>query len=106
MLRIHTGLRKWSKKNVYDLHQKKTNPFDICVPCINIAKSEVLFEQYIMALNQEKDDTEVQNDDAMKPNQIFFDFMQQTFNRLAVLYLREMCLLVDPIMKYQFEKSE
>ena len=61
MLRIHTGLRKWSKTNVFDLQLKKTNPFDIHVPCINIAKSELLFEHYKMALNQEKNDIEVRN---------------------------------------------
>ena len=89
MLRIHTGLRKFSKTNVYDLHIKNNNPFDIGVPCINISRSEVLFEQYIMAVNWDKYDIEVQNDDAIKRNQILFDFMQQTFNCLDVLYIHE-----------------
>ena len=31
---------------------KKMNKFDIEVPCINIASSVVLFEQYILALNR------------------------------------------------------
>ena len=52
-LRIHTGLWKLSKTNVYGLHVFKMNPFDIFKPCINIANSECLFEQYRMALNQE-----------------------------------------------------
>ena len=43
MLRIHIGLRKWNKRNLYGLHLKKMNPFDICVPCIEITKSELLF---------------------------------------------------------------
>ena len=51
MLRIHTGLRKLIKTNVYDLHLK-INPFHIGKPCIKIAKREVLFEQYRMALNR------------------------------------------------------
>ena len=51
MLRIHTGLWKLSKKNVYDLHLKQINPFDISKPSIKIAMSELLFEIYIMALN-------------------------------------------------------
>ena len=89
MLRIHTILRKSSKKNVYDLHLKKTNPFDIGKPCIIIARRELLFEEYRMALKREKYDIEVQNDDAIKRNRIFFDFMQQTFNCLDELYLHE-----------------
>ena len=68
MLRIHTGLCKLSKKNVFDLHLKKMNPFDICEPCIIISKRELLFEQYRMALNWDKYDIEVQNDDAIKRN--------------------------------------
>ena len=75
------------------------NPFDIRVPCINIANSEVLFEQYIMAPILEKYDIEVRNDDAIKRNQIFFDFTQQTFNHMDRLYLRERCLFIDKITK-------
>ena len=45
MLSIHIGLRKWKKRNVFELHLKNMNPFDICVPCINITKSELLFEK-------------------------------------------------------------
>ena len=42
-----------------------------------------------MALNQDKYDIEVQNDDAIKCNQILFNFMQQMFNNLDGLYLRD-----------------
>ena len=59
MLRIHTCLRKLSTTNVYDLHLNKMNPFDIGVRCINIARSELLFKIYIMALNRDKYDIEV-----------------------------------------------
>ena len=105
MLRIHTGLCKWSKINVDDLHLNKINPFDICVPCINITKSELLFEQYRMALHWDKYDIEVRNDYAIKCNQIFFDFMKQTSNRLDGLYLRKRCLLIDGIMIDQLRKQ-
>ena len=105
MLRIHTGLRKLSKTNVYDLHIKKMIPFDIGKPCINIASSEFLFDQYKMALNWDKYDIEIQNDVAIKRNRIFFDFMQRTFNILYGLYLRERCLLIDVIMKDQLRKQ-
>ena len=74
------------------------NTFYICVTCINIEKSELSFEQYRMALNWDKYDIEVRNDDTIKCNQIFFDFMQQTSNCLDELYLREICILIDVIM--------
>ena len=59
MLRIHTGLFKWSKPNIFDLHLKNMNPFGIYEPCIKIAKNELIFEQYIMVLNQDNYDIEV-----------------------------------------------
>ena len=51
------------------------NPFEIGKPCIIIAGRELLFEQYRMALKRENYDIEVQNDDAIKRNGIFFYFM-------------------------------
>ena len=62
----------------------------------------MLFQQYRMALNQEKYDIEVQNDDAIKRNQILFDFIQQTFNSLDGLYLCEICILIYMIIKDKF----
>ena len=54
MLRNHTGLKKLSKANSYDLHLKQMNPFDIGKPFINISKSELLFEPYRMAIKRDK----------------------------------------------------
>ena len=70
----------------------KKNSFDIGKSCIKIARSEVLFKQYIMALNRDKYDIEVRNYYAIKHNQILFDFMKRTLNRLDGLYLHEKCL--------------
>ena len=53
-----------------------------------------------MSLNRYKYDIEVQNYDAIKRNQIFLDFMQRMFNQLDGLYLHEICILIDAIMKY------
>ena len=47
------------------------NPFDIGKTCIKIARSGVLFEQYIMDLNREKYDIEVWNDDAINVTKYF-----------------------------------
>ena len=41
-------------------------------PCIKIENSEVLFEKYRMALKRDKDAIEIQRDDAIKHNRIFF----------------------------------
>ena len=103
MLRIHTVFQNWSKTNIFDLHLNKIYPFGIRVPRIKIANNKVLFEQYIIALNWDKYDTEFRNDDAIKRNQTCFDFMQQMFNRLDGLYLHEICLLIDVITKYHSE---
>ena len=89
MLRIHTGLRKWNKKSVYDKHLREINPIGIDEPCIKIAKSELLFEIYIMALKRDKDAIEIQKDDVIKRNRIFFDFMIRMFNHLNGLYVKE-----------------
>ena len=78
-----------SNTNVYDHHLKNMDPFYISKPCIKIAKSEVLFEIYMMALNWDKYDIEVRYDDVIKRKQIFFDFMQRTFSHLDVLYMDE-----------------
>ena len=58
-------------------------------PCIKIANSAVLFEKYRMALKRDKDAIEIQKDDAIKRNQLFFDFMLRIFNHLNQLYEQE-----------------
>ena len=75
------------------------------VPHIKIKRSELLFEQYRMALNQDKYENEVRNDDAIKCYQIFFDFMQQTLNRLYGLYLHGKTFLLDTIIKNKLRKQ-
>ena len=80
---------------------RKINPIGIDKPCIKIAKSEVLFEKYRMALKQDKDAIEIQKDDAIKCNRICFDFMLRMFNNLNELYIKEKSLLIYTILKYQ-----
>ena len=58
-----------------------------------------------MALNQDKYYIEVQNDDEIKSNRVFFDFIQRTFNRLDGLYLRENFLLIYNIIKDKSRKK-
>ena len=54
-----------------------------------------------MAFKQDKDAIEIQKDDAIKRNRIFFDFMLRMFNNLNQLYVKEKSLLIDIILKYQ-----
>ena len=54
-----------------------------------------------MAPKREKDAIEIQKDDTIKRNQIFFDFMLRMFNHLNQLYDKERSLLIDVILKYQ-----
>ena len=81
------------------------NPFDISKPCIKIISSEVLFEQYRNAFNQEKYDIKVWNDDEIKRNKILFDFILRTLNRLDGLYLHEKCLFIVTTKEYQLRKQ-
>ena len=88
MLRIHTGLRKWNKNNVYDIHLRENKPIGIDQPCIKIENSEVYFEKHRIALKRDKDSIEIQKDYAIKRNRIFFDYMLRMFNNLNKLYER------------------
>ena len=89
MLRINTGLRKWNKKYLCHMLLRDNNPVGINRPCIMIAKNEVLFEKYIKALKRDKYAIEIQGDDAIKRNRLFFDFMLRMFNHLDQLYEKE-----------------
>ena len=86
MLRIHTGLRKWNKKDRCHILLRDKNPMGINRPCIKIANNEVFFEKYRMALKRDNDAIEIQVFDAIKRNRLFFDFMLRMFNHLNQLY--------------------
>ena len=60
MLRINTSLRKWNKKDQFNIFLRDKNPLGIKRPCIMIAKNEVLFEQYRIALKQDKDAIDIE----------------------------------------------
>ena len=55
MLRIHTGLRKWNNNDQFYIILSDKNLLGIKQPCIMIAKNEVLFEIYRIALKRDKD---------------------------------------------------
>ena len=72
MLRIHTSLRKWNKKDRFHIFLRDKNPLVIKQPCIMIAKNEVLFEQYRIALKRDKYAIDIEGEDEIKRNRLFF----------------------------------
>ena len=65
---------------------RENNPVGINRPCIIIANNEVFFEKYRMCLKRDKYAIEIQGDDAIKRNQLFFDFMPRIFDHIHQLY--------------------
>ena len=81
------------------------NPQVINRPCQNIAKDEMLFEKYRIALKRDKDEISIDGNDAINSYQLFFDFMLRMFDHLNQLYEMEKSLLIDAILKYHLRKQ-
>ena len=69
------------------------NPVGINRPCIMIAKNEVLFKQYRIAPKRDKDAIDIEGEDEIKRNRLFFDFMLRMFDHLNQLYRKEKVFL-------------
>ena len=59
-----------------------------------IAKNEVLFEKYKIALKRDKYAIDIEGEDEIKRNRLFFDFMLRMFNHLNQFYEREKFFLL------------
>ena len=105
MLRIDTGLRKWTKKDQFHIILKNMNPLVIDQPCLTIANNEVLFKKYIIALKRYKYAIDIDGDDAIDSNLLFFDFMLRMFDHLNQLYEKEKSLLIYAILTYHLRKE-
>ena len=70
------------------------NPLGIDQPCLKIANNELLFEKYRIALKRDKDTIDIDGDDAIDSNRIFFDFMLRMFDHLNQLYEMEKVFLL------------
>ena len=105
MLRIHTGLWEWNKNDQFHIILSDKNPLGIKQPCLMIAKNEVLFEQYRISPKQDKDAIDIQGEDEIKRNRLFFDFMLRMFDHINQLYEMEKSLLIDTILKYHLRKE-
>ena len=96
MLRIHNGLRKWNKNDRFHTILSDKNPLGIKQPCVMIAKNELLFEQYIIALKRNKDAINIEGEDEINRNRLFFDFMLIMFDHLNQLYeIKKVFLLIQ-----------
>ena len=62
------------------------NPLGIDRPCLKIAKDELLFEKYRIALKRDKDAIDIDGDDAIDSHRLVFDFMLRMFEHLNQLY--------------------
>ena len=70
-----------------------------------ISNIEVLFEQYRMALKRDKDAIDIDGEDAINRNRLFFDFMLRMLHHLNQLYEKEKSLLIYTILKCQSRKE-
>ena len=70
-----------------------------------IAKNKVLFEQYRISLKQEKDAIDIEGEDEINRNRLFFDFMLIMFDHINQLYEKEKSILIDTILKYHLRKE-
>ena len=70
------------------------NPQGINRPCQKIAKDELLFEKYRIALKQDKDAIDIDGNDAIDSYRLFFDFMLRMFDHLNQLYETEKVFLL------------
>ena len=61
----------------------------------------MLFEKYRITLKRDKDAIEIQKDDAIKRNRLFFDFILRMFNNLNQLYEEEKSILIYTILTYK-----
>ena len=105
MLRIHTGLRKWTKKDQFHIILREINPLGIDQSCLIIANNEVLFEKCRIALKRDKDAIDIDGGGAINSNLLFFDFMLRIFDHLNQLYEMEQSLLIDAILTYHLSKE-
>ena len=89
MLGIHTGLQKWTKKDRFHIILRYMNPLGIQQQCHTIANNEVLFEKYRIAIKRDKYAIDIDGEDAINSNRLFFDFMLRMFDNLNQLYEME-----------------
>ena len=65
----------------------------------------MLFEQYRISIKRDKDAIDIDKEDAINRNRLFFDFMIRMFDNINQLYEMEKNLLIDTISTYNLRKE-
>ena len=60
----------------------------------------MLFEKHRIAIKRDKDAIDIDGEDAINRNRLFFDFILRMFDHINQLYEMEKSLLIDAILKY------
>ena len=89
LLRLHTGVRKFCRRNLYDLHLEAMNPFGVSESCAAIKTDPSLFEKYRVALTRDRYDIDLREDDAIERYKNFFYFVNRSFKHLGYLFNEE-----------------
>jgi hypothetical protein len=110
ILNLHTGIRKWHRNDIYDRHLKAMNPL-IHEPCSEIVSSQILFEQYRVALNRDTWDISRLNDEEpIRRATMFHDFLSRMFQNLSTYYFEDkvivMAVIADEDLRQQQEEEE
>ena len=72
------------------------NPLGIKQPCLTIAKNEVFFEKYRIALKRDKDAIDIDGEDSINRNRLFFYFMLRMFDHINQIYeMKKFFLLIQ-----------
>ena len=105
MLKIHTGLRRFTNKDRFHVILKKMNPLGFDRPCLEIASNELLFEKYGIVLKRDKYAIDIDGNDAIDSHRLVLDFMLIMIEHLNELYEMEKSLLIDAILTYNLSKD-
>ena len=97
-------MQKWTKMDRFHIILRDMNPLGIQQPCLTIAKNEVFFEKYRIALKRDKYSIDIDGEDAINSNRLFIDFMLRMFDHLNQLYEMKTILLIDTILTYHLRK--
>ena len=110
LLHLHTGVRKWSRKNVYDQHLKAMNPL-IHERCSAMNNSQALFEQYRIALHQEISNMIRFNEDIIVRACVFHNFLIRMFRYLGDYYYEDKeivvkCIADEIVRQQEYKKAK
>ena len=105
MLSIHTGMRKLSKTNVYNLHLKIIIHLILVYHVLRLQRVNYYLKNIEWLLVRTNITLRFKMMMQYSVTKNYFDFMRQRLNFMDGLYMHEKCLLIDTIKKYQLRKQ-